>query len=167
MLVFSYQRIGEALLRLKKYDEALAMFGAYLSMSEEGRRKDPVHNALLFDVSNAHEKVGDALRGLGKLPEALREYRLQLAIAGPLVAKDTSNAAWQRNLANSHQRIGLVLKELGETKEALDEFRQCAAISIKKTAWTPRSTWPPDINDYCRQQVAELGGSTSGPTTGK
>ncbi len=157
LVEFSHQRIGEVLLHDKDYAGALAQFRIYLSMSEETRTRDPANSASLYDVSNAHEKIGDALRVKGDLPEALQEYEEERESAEQLANKDASNATWQKNLATSNQRIGLTLRMEGDAAGAIAAFGKCASIPAKETAWTPRSTWPSDVNGDCSRQLVELG----------
>jgi Novel STAND NTPase 1 len=156
LVEFSHQRIGEALLNKKAYAVALDEFRAYLSIAARVNAKDPDNGSSLYDLANAHEKVGDALREAGSLPQALLEYQAELQLAVKLAAKDATNATWQKNLATSNQRVGLVLRLQGNVAGALAAFVKCAAIPTKSTAWTPRSTWPADVNIYCKQQIAEL-----------
>ncbi len=158
LLEFSHQRIGEVLLHEKSYTDALGEFRTYLSIADRINAKDPDNASSLYDVANAHEKLGDVLREQGNLPQALKEYQTEQEQAEKLAVKDTSNATWQKNLATSDQRIGLVLRIEGDAAGALVAFAKCAAIPAKNTAWTPRSTWPADVNGDCRQQIAELGG---------
>ncbi len=158
LLKFTHQRIGQVLLHNKGHAGALAEFQTYLSISEETRSKDPSNSASLYDVSNAHEKIGDVLREQGDLPGALKAYRSELQVAGLLADRDRSNATWQKNLATSHQRIGITLRMQEDMAGALAQFQQCATIPAKKTAWTPRSTWPADVHEDCRRQIVELGG---------
>jgi hypothetical protein len=127
-------------------------------MADETRTKDPSNSSSLYDVSNAHEKIGDALREQGDLPAALKEYQEELGVAGLLAAKDSSNATWQKDLATSHHRIAVTLRTQGDLAGALVQFQQCASIPAKRTAWTPRSVWPPDVHEDCRRQIVELGG---------
>jgi hypothetical protein len=158
LLTFTHQRIGEVYLQEKDYDRALEEFRAYWSLSNEARTRDPANSSSLYDVANAHEKIGDTLREQGDLPAALKEYQEELAVAGLLAAKDTLNATWQKNVATSHQRIGLTLRMQDDANGALAAFRQCASIRAKRTAWTPRSAWPADVDADCRRQITELGG---------
>ncbi len=158
LLEFTHQRIGEVHLHDKDYGSALAAFRTYLSIAQEARAKDPSNSASLYDVSNAYEKIGDALRAQGDLAAALKAYEEELSVAGLLAAKDASNATWQKNLATSHHRLGVTLRMQGERDRALAAFEQCAAIPVKRTAWTPRSASPPDVHEDCRRQIIELGG---------
>ena len=158
VLVITHQRLGDSLLREHDPASAAGEFAIYLSLSEELLAKDPSNTAPQYDVENAREKLGDAERERGDLAAALAHYKAGLDLATALSAKDPANATWQKSLAVAHQRLGMTLKLQGDAASARAEFQQCLESPVKVTAWTPRSTWPPDVHAYCRTELASLRG---------
>jgi tetratricopeptide (TPR) repeat protein len=152
------QRLGELAMKRRDYVAAEGEFATSLKMAEETLHKDHDNNAALFDAANAHQEAGDGFREAGKLPEALREYREALSLADELNRRLSTNPAWQKMLAVAHQRIGMILRLQGNPQGAVGEFRACVAIPVSATIFAPRLLWPKDVDGYCRDELAHLGG---------
>lgn len=75
-----------------------------------------------------------------------------------LNGRKLGNHGWAKILAMSYQRLGMAEEALGENEEALAQYRLCQTIPVDKFVWTPRTLWPADATDYCRQAAARLGG---------
>jgi tetratricopeptide (TPR) repeat protein len=159
LLAFSHQRTGEVFMYEEEYAKAHDQFRAYLMMAKEASERDPENTASMYDLANAHEKVGDALRHMGDIRGAQFEYEEQLRLAGRLAEKDRLNTGWQKNLATADLRIGLILRLQGDYDAALLHYQQCYTHSPRGFAWTPRSIWPKNVREYCRQLVVNLGGT--------
>ncbi len=155
MLEIAHQRIGDVSMAQKEFAAALDEYGAYASMTAEALAKDASQTRALYDAANAHEKVGDALRELGRLDEAASQYQEDASIMAKLMVNAPSNVEWQKGLAAAHQRLALVLQQQ-KNPLARDEFQKCAAATVAPNSFTPRTTWPKDVNQYCRDQLDQL-----------
>jgi hypothetical protein len=92
----------------------------------------------------------------GDLSAALTEYQQSQKIAAELTNRSWWNSGWQKMLAMSYQRVAMTLSAQGDIRGALAQFRQCVAVPVNNFTWTPRLLWPPDVIQYCRDEVAQL-----------
>jgi tetratricopeptide (TPR) repeat protein len=159
LLQAAYQRIGDADLHERHYDDALKEFQIYLQSSLETQAIVPDNGSARYEVANAYQKIGDVQREQGKLDDALKAYRSSLQIAIDLDQMSFWNGAWKKLLAMDHQRIGMVYELQGNSGSALGAFQECLKVSVNKFVWSPRTLWPADVTDFCRQNIATLGGS--------
>jgi tetratricopeptide (TPR) repeat protein len=151
-----HQRIGEVHLKKREHDEALRVFRTYLSLTEETLTIVKDNGGALYDVANARQKVGDAFREKGDLAEALGEYQESQKIAIELNRR-IWNGSWSKLLAMNHQRMGMVLEARQDRSGAIVQFQECVKVRVNKFAWSPRTLWPPDVIEFCNQQLARLG----------
>ncbi len=156
LLEAMHQRVGELLLLDKNYSDALQEFRTYLNLTKETLAKAPDNGSAGYDVANAHEKVGDALRGQADLASALKEYQESAKIAVELTGRNWWNAGWQKMLAIAYQRVGMTLRAQGDADGALAQYRLCVAVPVNNFTWSPRLLWPPDVLQYCRDEIAQL-----------
>ena len=153
-----HERVGEVALQRKNYATALSEFTAYYTLAADTLTRAPTNGSLLYDVANALEKVGDALREQGDFAGALTKYQDSLKIALQLSAQALGNHGWAKLLAMSYQRLGMTEEAKGDAKAALAQYQLCTTITVDKFVWTPRTLWPPDVTDYCRQAMLRLDG---------
>ena len=52
----------------------------------------------------------------------------------------------------------MVYKLQGDNGNAFAHFRKCLDVPVNNFAWSPRTLWPADVTDFCRQAITELGG---------
>jgi tetratricopeptide (TPR) repeat protein len=155
LLETTYQRIGDLVLKQKDYDGALQKFQQYLSLTEDSLPLSKDNGGARYDVSNARLKIGDALREKGELNNALLQYQQSLEIALEL-NRIKWNGSWSKILAMDYQRIGLVLEAQGDAQAARSQFANCTTVKVNKFAWSPRTTWPPDVIDFCQTQINQI-----------
>jgi tetratricopeptide (TPR) repeat protein len=155
LLETTYQRIGDLSLKQKDYDTALQKFQEYLSLTEDSLPLAKDNGGARYDVSNARLKIGDAFREKGELDGALSQYQQSLKIALELNSIKW-NGSWSKILAMDYQRIGLVLEAQGDRQGARSQFANCTRVKVNKFAWSPRTTWPPDVIDFCRNQINDI-----------
>ncbi len=158
LLQAGYQRVGDLYLHDKNYGSALEEFHTYVALAVETQSSIPNNGSALFDVTNAHQKVGDALREQGKLDDALKAYQGSLRVAVEINNMNFWNGAWKKMLAMDYQRIGMVYKLQGDNGNAFAHFQKCLDVPVNNFAWSPRTLWPADVTDFCRQAITELGG---------
>jgi eukaryotic-like serine/threonine-protein kinase len=155
-----HQRVGEVRLQRNEYAAALAEFAIYEKLTSQTLARAPTNGSLLYDETNALEKIGDALRAQGDLEGALAKYQESLKIAAELNSRGLGNHGWAKILAMSYQRLGMTQEAREKKQEALAQYRLCQTIPVDKFVWTPRTLWPADVTEYCREAAARLGGSS-------
>jgi tetratricopeptide (TPR) repeat protein len=156
---WSHLRKGRALMALKRYEEAYAEFTIYLHGVERMLERDPGYFSALYDAANAHQYLGDALRLQDKKDDASAEYHRSLQGALEAVQKNPpNNQAARKILAMAYYRLGLMAELQRRTEEAANDYRQCAAIQFNRNSWTPRSPWPEDVTQTCKESLAQLSG---------
>jgi tetratricopeptide (TPR) repeat protein len=151
-LAIAHQRLGDALLEQKKYDEALREFLIYAKGADAVVRRDPDKSEWQRFLGNSYIGIGDALIGLGRIDEAVERFRAAAAIYEWLASEDKLRARWRRTLAITHQRIGKALL-LKQDPQAFEEFQACLAINVDEKAIEPQIRLPRLVQQECRAAV--------------
>jgi tetratricopeptide (TPR) repeat protein len=139
-------RIGDVLVKQRKFAEAVAAYNDCLVAATAIVTKDPQNLDYQRELSVCHARLAHAYEVQGKLDEALAAYRESRAIMQVLGKKDPSNDWWQRDLAVVEQDIGNVLVAMGGTEEAIDIDRESLAIRRMLAAKQPGNTnWQSDL----------------------
>lgn len=105
-----YFLLGQALIYLKRPDEAIPYLSAALSLHPE--------------LDQAEFLLGSALRRIGELFEAVRIHRRRI--------KRNPDAH------SSHYDIGLIYQKLGDTSKAVSQFKTAVALAPRNTSYQAR-----------------------------
>jgi tetratricopeptide (TPR) repeat protein len=141
-LSFSYNRRGDALLKLGRRREALGDFIASVAVREDlaNNRSDFQAQA---DLAAAYEKLGQAQHAIGGDDlniAADKSYERALAIREGLVVAQPKDRDRRRDLSLSYENRGGLEEDLGEDDTALRFFQLCLDTRQKLVAEFPDDT---------------------------
>jgi tetratricopeptide (TPR) repeat protein len=145
----AYQRVGNILRRLGKFQEAEA---AYRSCQERFARLAADYPAMprhRRGLAGAHHNRGSALSETGRAEEAEREYRAALEVLQRLADDDPGEVGDQGMRARSHNMLGMLLRDKGRPREAEEEYR--AALALER----PLADEHPAVAQY-RRDLANI-----------
>jgi len=146
-LSVSYIKIGDVLVRQRKFDEALKCYRESLAILERLGTSDRSSTGWQRDLSVSYERIGEVREAQGKLDEALKGYQDTLTIRERLAAYDLSNAGWQYDLSVSYERFGDVLMKQDKPDQALKSYRRDGLAIRERLAASDRSNtgWQNDF----------------------
>jgi tetratricopeptide (TPR) repeat protein len=133
----SYNRVGEALSKLGRHDEALEMFNKSV-MIEEKLYSIVSDNETQRDLAVSYERLGDELFNLERREEALEAYQSAFAFRERLASFDPGNIPWQADLAISYVRIGRSFE--AQPEQALAAYLKSLAVWQEVVILEPLNT---------------------------
>jgi len=127
-LSLSHNRIGDALSRAGRHDEALQAFRLAFDIRKTVAERTPGNAEYQRDLALSYERIGDELFVSGEIEEALESYRNALDLRTTLSGDAPENKEWMRDLSVSHEKIGDVLSRTGEFEAALKTYAKSLDI---------------------------------------
>lgn len=145
-------RVGDVLVGLSRFSEAVANYRAALGIAEQLTEAAPGNGKFIGYLSGSHLRLGKALAQIGASEESIEHCAKGLAAAQQHVAIEPNNSDALHELIDTHLQFGNQLVEAGRQTEALAKFRQGIALAanmvkIEPTNWRFRS-------DLCKLQHA-------------
>jgi serine/threonine-protein kinase len=137
-LSFSFDKIGDVLLRQGKVQQALGQYREGLKIRQRLADADPKNAQAQRDLSISFDKIGNVLLRLGEAQKALEHFREGHKIAERLADADPRDAQAQRNLSLFFNRTGNVLLQQGEVQKALEHFREGRKIAQRLADADPK-----------------------------
>jgi serine/threonine protein kinase len=140
----SYLRVGDVLMDISRFSEAVAHYRAALGIDEQLAESSLGNARFIGYLCVSHFRVGKALARIGASEESIEHCAKGLAAAQQRVAIDPNNSDARHELINSHLLFGDRLIEAGRQSEALIKFRQgvmlaANMVEIEPTNWRFRS----------------------------
>ncbi len=127
-LFVAHSKVGGALARIGRKQEALASYAAMLSIIQaivDGDANDaPARRSLAVCLN----KIGDLLDQTGDSPGALAKYREALVLREALAPADPRNVLARSDLVGSYIRIGDLLVRTGNEAAALAQYQLALPI---------------------------------------
>jgi tetratricopeptide (TPR) repeat protein len=146
-LSLAHNRVGEALSRGGRREEALDSFERSLSIRQALAAATPDNEAKRA-LALSYERVGDELFNLGRREPALAAYQAALSTREQLVSSQPDKLEWQADLAVSFDRIGRSTQNKRE--EALAAYQKSLAIREQLVIAEARNAlWQRDLASSC------------------
>lgn len=142
-----HNRVGDALLALRRIFEARAQYEAGLKIIEDLLESETSNIEWNRDLSVSHIRMGDAYHRERRISDALSGYRKSLEIRTKLAADDPNDLERQRDISVSHNNIGNALFDKGDFEGALISYQ--ADITIAERLATRDPANPKWQHDLC------------------
>src|SRR5581483_7790999 len=133
-LSISYSRIGLALLKQDKFDDALAAYRKALDIDQALAGREPGNDTFQDDVAIAYQKIGDASQLLRKYDDTLRAYQASLDIWQKLSDKKPDDGYALFSLAVGQRKFAIGLEGVGRTADAIAHYQTAADVLEKLVA---------------------------------
>jgi len=122
-VIFSRQRLGDALLAQGSATEAMAEYRAIRDLCEPRLLKvDPSNFRWQELLTFTHQRVGEVLLHDKDSAGALAEFRTYLSTSEEARIRDPSNSSSLYDVANAHEKIGDALREQGDLAAAFERI---------------------------------------------
>ena len=146
MLSASYQQMADALLKAKKFEDALvwadkdlATYGdvSTIERADPGRQRD---------LASSYDRRAQALQNLGRNEEARNLFRKATTLLDRVIDRNDAEPSWRRDAATMHEEMGALLGIMGDSGGALEQYqvalgiRELLATSQESPGWLSELT---------------------------
>ena len=133
------QRLGVALNRASRRDEAARYFEEALGVIEPLASGSAMSDAVRQSVMGAHSNLGDVYFYQERFADALKQFEIGLTLARQQAAVSKDGALATRNLHLSTLRVAIVLEEMGRLDESAAMRIETLAIQNQLVALDPQN----------------------------
>jgi tetratricopeptide (TPR) repeat protein len=128
LLAILEARLADALIPLRRYEEALVHTQAGLAIAEPLAARDETNAKRIHLVVDLADRASAALWSLHRREEAVAERRKTVAASERLLARDPSNPTWRQMLGFNVRRLSEVERGMGRDRASLEAAERARGI---------------------------------------